>query len=92
MIIITSVNMIVYLIGMALLWAEQKFVYFLTEMIAIWVVCVIVAIFWLLLLNLIWLNLYLIHKGITNYQFIMLQREEEKKKSFEFKSKSQENA
>lgn len=49
-------------------------------MIAIWVIGAIVVIFFILLLNLIGLHIYLIIKGLTTYQFIMMQRDADKKK------------
>jgi len=49
-------------------------------MAAVWAFSAVVAVFCILLMNLVGLHIYLICKGITTYQFIMLQREEEKKK------------
>ncbi len=51
-------------------------------MITLWVISVFVLVFWILVSNLIGLHIYLICKGLTTYQFIMLQREEERKKKF----------
>jgi hypothetical protein len=75
MIISTFINMLVYVIGMILLWTENGWLQYLGPMVAVWVFSVIVFVFSILLLNLIGLHIYLIYKGLTTYQFIMLQRE-----------------
>jgi len=43
-------------------------------MVTVWVFASIVGIFALLIINLIGLHVYLIFKGLTTYQFILLQR------------------
>lgn len=75
MIISTFVNMLAYVVGMILLWTEDAWMDYLGPMIAVWVFAVIILVFAILLLNLIGLHIYLIHKGLTTYQFIMMQRE-----------------
>ncbi len=83
MIVVTFLNMIVYVIGMILLWTENAWRQYLGPMIVVWIFSLIAIIFSILLLNLIGLHAYLICKGLTTYQFIMLQREEEKCKKIE---------
>ncbi len=74
MISVTLLNMIVYVIGMVLLVTEGEWQAYLGEIIAVWIFSLIVSIFSILLMNLLGLHIYLIYKGITTYQFIMLQR------------------
>ena len=74
MIIATWVNLLVYVVAMAVLWQEQRWDAYQTQMIVIWVFAVVVCVFWILLSNLVVLHLYLIYKGLTTYQFIMQQR------------------
>jgi hypothetical protein len=74
MILVTLLNMIVYVVGMILLWTEDQWRQYMGAMIALWVFSIIPVIFAILLINLVALHIYLISKGITTYQFIMLQR------------------
>ncbi len=75
MILVTLMNMVVYVVGMILLWTEDQWREYIGPMIALWVFSVVPVIFAILLINLVALHIYLIRKGITTYQFIMLQRE-----------------
>ena len=75
MIIASLMNMLVYVIGMILLWTEDQWREYVGPMVALWVFSLISIVFSILLLNLVALHIYLISKGITTYQFIMLQRE-----------------
>jgi hypothetical protein len=80
MILVTLGNMITYVVGMILLWTENQWREYLGSMIALWVFSVVPVIFAILLFNLVALHIYLICNGITTYQFIMLQREEARRK------------
>jgi hypothetical protein len=75
MILVTLMNMVVYVVGMILLWTEDQWREYIGPMIALWIFSVVPVIFAILLINLVALHIYLIRKGITTYQFIMLQRE-----------------
>jgi hypothetical protein len=74
MILATWVNLLVYIVAMAVLWQEQRWDDYQTQMIVVWVFAIVVCVFWVLLSNLVVLHLYLIYKGLTTYQFIMQQR------------------
>ena len=80
MILVTLINMIVYVVGMIMLWTEDQWREYIGPMIALWIFSVVPVIFAILLINLVALHFYLICKGITTYQFIMLQREEARRK------------
>lgn len=80
MIVVTFLKMVIYIVGMVLLWTEDNWDYYFGLMITVWTFSFIIAIFALLLVNLIGLHIYLISKGITTYQFIIMQRESEKNK------------
>lgn len=72
-------NLLLYVIAMLILTLQAEPNSFLAGFVAAWVSGSINAIFVLLLANLIVLHIYLIHKGISTYEFIMAQREEERK-------------
>jgi hypothetical protein len=76
MTIATFFNLAVYIIGMVLLWTESEWEAYLGSMVAVWVYSFLVGVFAILLINLIGLHFYLISKGITTYQFIIMQREQ----------------
>ena len=80
MIIATCVVLVVYIIALAILTSEKTYVDYLLSFILAWVSGGINAIFAFLLINLIVLHIYLICKGISTYEFIIAQREEEKRK------------
>ncbi len=80
MILLTLGNMMVYVVGMILLWTEDQWRDYIGPMIALWVYSIVPVVFSVLLFNLVALHIYLICKGITTYQFIMLQREEARRK------------
>ena len=74
MIIFALCSMSLYVIGTAVVWAEGQFRSFLGEMICLWVISLIVCVFDVLIINLNLLHLYLNCKGITTYEFIMMNR------------------
>ena len=80
MIITTCVVLVVYIIALAILTSEKTYVDYLLSFILAWVSGGINAIFAFLLINLIVLHIYLICNGISTYEFIIAQREEEKRK------------
>jgi hypothetical protein len=80
MIIATFVVLVVYIIALAILTSEKTYVDYLLSFILAWVSGGINSIFAFLLINLIVLHIYLICKGISTYEFIVAQREEEKRK------------
>ena len=80
MTIATCVVLVVYIIALAILTSEKTYVDYLLSFILAWVSGGINSIFAFLLINLIVLHIYLICKGISTYEFIIAQREEEKRK------------
>ena len=75
MIIFTFLSMTIYLGAIATLWSEGNFSSFLGEMIALWIIAVVIIVFDILILNLNLLHLYLIAKGLTTYELIMQERQ-----------------
>lgn len=71
----TLINLLVYIAGMILLWTEGEWQHYMGSMIALWVFSFIVILVVIMLMNLVGLHIYLIYKGFTTYQFIILQRE-----------------
>lgn len=76
MIASTEINLTLYMAAIVVLSVENLWSGFLPGIIVAWVVLVPVAILWFLLLNLIFLHIYLAHRGLTTYQFIVAQRAE----------------
>lgn len=74
MIVSTCTNLAIYLASVILLSVEKQWMAFLAFIITCWVVMVIVGILWILLFNLNLLHFYLICKGYTTYQFIMVRK------------------
>jgi hypothetical protein len=72
-------NLLLYVLALITLTVHSAPSSFLPAFAAAWVSGSINSIFVLLLINLILLHLYLINKGISTYEFIMAQREEERK-------------
>ena len=83
MIITTFVHLIVYVIALGILTAEKTYVDYLLSFILAWLSGGINAVFAFLLINLIALHIYLMCNGISTYEFIVAQREEERKKKEE---------
>lgn len=75
MITLTCISMVVFIASVALLWAEGGYHKFMAEMGVVWASSIIVLIFLILILNLIFLHIYLNYLGVTTYQFIMMNRE-----------------
>ncbi len=75
MITLTCISMTVFIVSVALLWAEGGYEKFMAEMGVVWASSIIVLIFLILILNLIFLHIYLNYLGVTTYQFIMMNRE-----------------
>jgi len=75
MITLTCISMVVFIASVALLWAEGGYDKFMAEMGVVWASSIIVLIFLILILNLIFLHIYLNYLGVTTYQFIMMNRE-----------------
>jgi len=67
MIVATFVNLLVYIIALAILTSEHTYRQYLLGFIFSWVSGGINAIFAFLLLNLIALHIYLIYNGISTY-------------------------
>lgn len=80
MIIGAFLNLLIYVAAMLSLTLQASPNDFLSEFIVAWCSGTISAIFVILLINLIVLHLYLIYKGISTYEFIMIQRQEEDKR------------
>lgn len=74
MIVATLFTMLFYLLSVSLLWREGNFSQFLPSMGVIWASGLIVAIFALLILNLVILHIYLQCLGISTYNFIMMDK------------------
>ncbi len=66
----TFVSLVVYLIGIALLWKEGNYDSFIAEMGVTWASGIIIIIFIILILNLILLHVYLNYLGMTTYDFL----------------------
>ncbi len=79
MIIFAFFNLLTYVIALLVLTLQFTSGNFLGGFIAAWFSGGINSIFVILLVNLIILHLYLMHKGISTYEFIMAQREMERK-------------
>lgn len=79
MIISAFCNLLTYVIALLVLTLQLTPNNFLGGFIAAWFSGGINSIFVLLLVNLIILHIYLMHKGISTYEFIMAQREEERR-------------
>ena len=76
MIISAFLNLLIYVIALAVLTLENGWGSFLGLIIVAWVILAVVSVFCLLVLNLILLHIYLGCKGYTTYQFIVARREE----------------
>lgn len=70
MIVTTFFNFAMYLIAMALLWAEGGYQGFIVQMGLVWGLGVIVAVFLLLIFKLIMFHVYIWWLGITTYDFL----------------------
>lgn len=79
MITSTCLHLSVYIISVIILSIEKKWNNFLGLIITAWAILAVVGILWFLLLNLNILHFYLICKGYTTYQFILLRRDEQRK-------------
>lgn len=75
MITVTFISMAVFIASVGLLWAEGGYEKFMAEMGVVWASSIVVLIFLILILNLIFLHIYLNYLGVTTYQFIMMSRE-----------------
>ena len=80
MIIGAFLNLLFYVVALLSLTFEAHPHDFLSQFIVAWCSGTINAIFVVLLINLIILHLYLIHKGISTYEFIVIQRQDEEKR------------
>ncbi len=80
MIIFACCNLLTYVLALLLLTLRLPPESFLGGFVAAWFSGGINTVFVILLFNLIALHVYLMHKGISTYEFIMAQREEERKK------------
>lgn len=80
MILSAFLNLLCYVAALLSLTFSAEPHDFLSEFIVAWCSGTINAIFVILLINLIMLHLYLIHKGISTYEFIVIQRQEEEKR------------
>jgi hypothetical protein len=79
MILAAFSNLLLYVLALLTLTLQASSNGFLAGFVVAWVSGSINAVFVLLLVNLIVLHLYLLHKGISTYEFIMAQREQERK-------------
>lgn len=79
MILAAFANLLLYVVALITLTLQDTASDFMAAFAAAWVSGGINSIFVILLINLILLHLYLLHKGISTYEFIMLQREQERK-------------
>jgi palmitoyltransferase len=81
MILAAFSNLLLYVVAIIVLTLQTTTTpsSFLPSFAAAWVSGGINSIFAILLVNLILLHIYLFHKGISTYEFIMAQREQEKK-------------
>lgn len=80
MIVGAFLNLFFYVAALLSLTFETRPHDFLSQFIVAWCSGTINAIFVLLLINLIILHLYLIHKGISTYEFIVIQRQEDERR------------
>jgi palmitoyltransferase len=78
MILAAFSNLLLYVLAMIILTVQSNTSpsSFMAGFAAAWVSGGINSIFVLLLVNLILLHIYLFHKGISTYEFIMAQREQ----------------
>lgn len=76
-------NLTLYVIALVVLTLQASKGASLGSFIVAWLSGGINAIFAILLANLIVLHCYLMHKGISTYEFIMAQREEERRRNEE---------
>jgi hypothetical protein len=81
MILAAFSNLLFYIAGLLLLTREASLDQFLGRFVLSWVSGAINSIFVLLLANLIALHIYLICKGISTYEFIIVQRQKENKET-----------
>lgn len=79
MILASFATLTIYLITIIILTSEGQYDTFLTGFIFAWISGAINAVLAFLLLNLILLHVYLMAKGISTYEFIVAQREEDRK-------------
>ena len=80
MIVAAFLNLLFYVAALLSLTFQARPHEFLSQFIVAWCSGTINAIFVFLLINLIVLHLYLLHKGISTYEFIVIQRQEEEKR------------
>lgn len=76
-------NLCMYVTALIVLTLQASKGSSLASFIVAWLSGGINAIFAILLANLIVLHFYLMHKGISTYEFIMAQREEERRRNEE---------
>lgn len=83
MIISTFLQLIVYIVALGILTAEQIYGAFVVEFVFAWISGAVNCVFSFLLFNLIVLHIYLMCRGISTYEFIVAQREKERKEKEE---------
>jgi hypothetical protein len=71
MIFSALINLALFLVGIAMLWDEGLWNYYLAKMIIAWITGGVVSVFVVLLLGLVSFHVYLIYKGKTTYEFLM---------------------
>jgi DHHC palmitoyltransferase len=79
MTIFACCNLLSYVVSLLVLTLQFTSGNYLGGFIVAWLSGGINSIFVILLINLIGLHIYLMHKGISTYEFIMAQREEERR-------------
>lgn len=83
MIITAFIHLSLYVVSLGILTSQKEYNMYLPGFIMAWISGAVNSIFSFLLLNLIVLHIYLISKGLSTYEFIMAQREEERLKKEE---------
>jgi palmitoyltransferase len=75
MILSAFCNLTVYVLSVIVLTLEKRFDLFLGGFVTAWISGVVNSIFAILIINLIFLHIYLICNDLSTYEFIMAQRE-----------------
>ena len=73
MILSTFSNFIAYIAGVALLSVED-YTDILGQMITNWVYLVVICVFAILIFNLVLLHIFLICKGLSTYEFLVIRK------------------
>lgn len=67
-------NLLLYVISLILVTVRVSFQQNLGKMVVTWISGAINSVFTILLLNLIFLHLYLLYQGMSTFEFIIAQR------------------